>query len=164
MGCTAIHTEVGWNSAPGPGPVPASVYDGTVTAYQRAGEWGFVICPLLTGHYTPGWFVGKYPSTPPMGSDGKPTGGWFPYSMHYKPFLENIPDFWKALTPVLTRLPNVLTINLWNEPNYGGGWLTPYQFADYSEPGISDYRAYLRQKYATIDALKSSAPPAIPFV
>jgi beta-galactosidase len=103
----------------------------------------------MASHDIPGWFSHKYPSPVGLaiGSDGKPTGNFIPYSIHFQPYKDLLETYWRSLAPVLAAEPNVLTLNLWNEPNYGGIFSSPNVFADYSDPGIADYRAYLHKKF-----------------
>lgn len=158
MGCNAVHIDVGWNVSPAPGPVPAEAFDGVKDDIRLASQWGIVVFPLLTGHYIPGWFSEKYSSAEngPLGSDGNSTGNWFPYSTHFAPMREAISHFWQSAAQALAPEPNVMALNYWNEPGYGGQWDHGDQFADYRPFAIEDYREFLKEKYKTLAALKQA--------
>ncbi|MBN1555206.1 MAG: beta-galactosidase [Phycisphaerae bacterium] len=157
MGCNAVHFDVGWWICPAPGPVPEEAFNGIKEEIRLAGQWGMVAFPLLSGHYVPGWFIDKYSKADnsPLGSDGNSTGNWFPYSTHFKPMREEIPNFWRAAAKALTPEPNVMSLNYWNEPGYGGQWDHGDQFADYRPFAIEDYRRFLKDKYKTLEALNA---------
>ena len=158
IGCNAVHFEVGWNVAPSAGPVDESAFITFGDKIKRAGDWGFAAFPLLTGHYVPDWFLHDYPQeeNKPLGSDGKGTGDWFPYSIHFPAMREAIQPFWKGAAQVATTYPNVVCMNLWNEPCYGGTWNKGSQYADYSKWGLADWRKELQGKYPEIQQLNQA--------
>ncbi|EIQ02087.1 beta-galactosidase [Opitutaceae bacterium TAV1] len=155
MGANAVHFDLGWRVAPGPGDVPDASFDQTRTTLRRAANWGMAAIPLLTGHYVPGWFSKKYPRAEhePLGSDGKKTGSWFPYSLHSPALREHIPAFWRAAAKMAATEPNVIAVGAWNEPCYGGTWNRGNQFGEYSQWGLAAWREHLRATYKTLDAL-----------
>ncbi|MEX0653847.1 MAG: alpha-amylase family protein [Phycisphaeraceae bacterium] len=158
MGGNAIHFEVGWSVSEGPGPIPARQFHTTLETVRRARAWGLASFVLLTGHYIPAWFAEAHPQQQamPLGSDGKMTGSWFRYSLHYPPFREHITDFWTAAAPLLEQEPGVMGINFWNEPSYGGTWNRGDQFGDYAPWSIDNYRQHLQQTYGSIEALRNA--------
>jgi len=158
MGCNALHYDIGWNVSPGPGPVPEKQFAAFRQDIRNAAQWGLVVFPLMTAHYVPAWFEKKYPRNDyiPLGSDGKPSGSWSPYSLSFQPMRDAMADFWKSAAPLLAAEPNVMAIELWNEPCYGGTWDSPDQFADYRPWTIENYRRALKEKYGSIEALKKA--------
>jgi beta-galactosidase len=147
MGANAVHFDIGWRVAPGPGDVPDSALDAHRAIIRRAAAWDMAAIPLLTGHYVPGWFSRMYPKTEhqPLGSDGKPTGSWTPCSLHSPALREHIPAFWRAAARMAAAEPNVPAICLWNEPCYGGTWNRGKQFAEYSQWALAAWREHLRK-------------------
>lgn len=158
MGANAMHFEVGWNVSQGPGAIAAGQFASTLDTLRQCSRWGMASFLLLSGHYTPAWFAQKYPSSAaqPLGSDGKITGAWFHYSIHYPPFCKAIADFWRSAAVVLAKEPGVTALAMWNEPAYGGIWNRPNQFADYSQWSVEDYRQWLRDKYKSLQTLRKA--------
>ena len=155
MGCNALTYDVGWNTCPRPGLVPPECFENYIDLVRNAAQWDIVYFPLLAGHYVPNWFKKEHDSSKlhPLGSDGKKTGHWMLYSLHYRPFRENVVNYWKSVMPVLAKEPNIMATGFWNEPCYGGAWAWPNQFADYQPFAIDDYRKHLKKKYGSLDAL-----------
>ncbi len=158
MGCNAVHYDIGWNVSQGPGPVPEAQFAAFRQKIRNSAQWGLAVFPLMTAHYVPAWFEKKYPRNDfsPLGSDGKPSGSWSPYSLSFQPMRDAMADFWKSVAPVLAAEPNVMAIELWNEPCYGGTWNRPDQFADYRPWTIENYRRALKEKYGSIEGLRKA--------
>ena len=158
MGCNAVHYDIGWNVSQGPGPVPEAQFAAFRQKIRNSAHWGLAVFPLMTAHYVPGWFERKYPRNDysPLGSDGKPSGSWSPYSLSFQPMRDAMADFWKSAAPILAAEPNVMAIELWNEPCYGGTWNRPEQIADYGLWTIENYRRALKAKYGSIEALRKA--------
>ncbi len=155
IGCNATDMDVGWYVTAGPGPVGEERFSGWQHRVRQAAEWDMVAFPVLVGHYVPGWFRQQHPSKEnwPLGSDGEMSGHWMAYSLHYRPFKEQIVHFWRAAARVIAQEPNVMSVQFWNEPSYGGAWNLPKQYADYQPYAIDDYRQHLKEKYSSLDAL-----------
>ncbi|AHF93474.1 beta-galactosidase [Opitutaceae bacterium TAV5] len=155
MGANAVHFDIGWNTAPRPGDIPDASFDKVRGMIRRAADWNMAVIPLLTGHYVPGWFQRAYPASEhaPVGSDGKRTGSWTPYSLHSPALREHIPAFWRATAAMVAAEPNVIGIGAWNEPGYGGTWNRGDQFAEYSQWAVAAWRDHLRTTFTTLDAL-----------
>lgn len=155
MGANAAHFEVGWRACSSPGKVPAENFRHVLETNQRAAQWDMASFIILTGHYVPGWFTNEHRQfkANPLGSDGTKTGSWFPYSIHYPPFRKAIANFWQSASPLIAAQPNVMGINFWNEPSYGGTWNKGRQYGDYSIWAIANYRTHLKNKYQTLNAV-----------
>ncbi|EIP96431.1 beta-galactosidase [Opitutaceae bacterium TAV1] len=158
MGANAVHFDIGWNTAPNPGELPDAALEKAREKIRLAAQWDIAVFPLLAGHYVPDWFQQKArdANATPLGNDGKKTGSWFPYSIHYPPLAEHIASFWRATSTMAQAEPNVISISLWNEPGYGGTWNRGDQFADYSPCGIDAWRSYLKKQYTSIAALNQA--------
>jgi beta-galactosidase len=157
MGANAVHFEAGWAMLmKNPGDIADPQAADTIKArIHRVGQWGMTTFPMMTGHYIPDWFVQANATQKafPLGSDGKPTGGWFAYSIHYPPFRQAISKFWKNIAPLYAGEPSVVASILWNEPAYGGIWCSPSQFGDYSSWSIDNFQIWLKVKYTSLDDL-----------
>ena len=158
MGCNAVTYDVGWRECPKPGIVGAESFDRYTNLVRNAAKWDMVYFPILANHYVPNWFLKKYSAKEnlPLGSDGKKTGHWMKYSLHYRPFRKEVVNFWKSVMPVLEKEPNIMATGFWNEPSYGGSWAWSYQFADYQPYAIDDYREHLKKKYSSLAKLKKA--------
>ncbi len=158
MGANAVHFDIGWRVSTAPGKVPDSAFEKQRDIIRRAAEWDMAAIPLLTGHYVPGWFSKTYPKSghQPIGSDGKPTGSWTPYSLHSPALREHIPHFWRAAARMAAAEPNVPAICFWNEPCYGGTWNKGDQFAEYSQWAVAVWREHLRTRYETLSAVNQA--------
>ena len=158
IGCNATDMDIGWFVTAGPGPVGEERFSGWRHHVRQAAEWDMVAFPVLVGHYVPGWFRQQYPSKDnwPLGSDGEMSGHWMAYSLHYRPLREQIVHFWRAAAKVIAQEPNVMSVQFWNEPSYGGAWNLPKQYADYQPYAIDDYRQHLKEKYTSLDALSKA--------
>ncbi len=158
MGCNALHYDVGWRECKEPGIVGPESFDRYINLVRNAAKWDMVYFPLLAGHYVPGWFLKAHDSGKefPLGSDGKKTGHWMKYSLHYKPFREHVANYWKSVMPVLEKEPNIMATGFWNEPCYGGSWAWSDQFADYQPYAIDDYREHLKKKYDSLEKLEKA--------
>ncbi len=158
MGANAVSIDLGWFTSTGPGPIPQDRYNDFLAGVRDIAQWDMVSFVVLVGHYVPGWFAQKYPSSQyyPLGSDNQQTGHWMNYSLHFKPFRDEIPYFWTSAAKALANEPSILALNFWNEPCYGGAWAWPDQFADYRPFAIDDYRAHLQKKYQTIENLRTA--------
>lgn len=157
MGCNAVHFDVGWSVTPTEGPVDPAALRELSEKIELSGEWGLAAFPLLEGHYVPGWFSQKFSTdgNEPMGSDGKLTGSWTPYSLHFPAMREGIKDFWKCAAKISMAHPNVVALNLWNEPCYGGTWNKGTQYADYSQWGVADWRKEMQASYPSMTELNA---------
>lgn len=156
IGCNAIHLEFAWNRAEK--IFSEEKYHDRFDAVQRAGDAGLVVFPLLGCHYVPAWFDREHPraENQPLGSDGKPTGSWTPYSLNDPLYREALRPFWQGIAARISTMPCVAALNLWNEPSYGGTWNKGRQFADYSVHGLTAFRNSLKGRYGTIDELNKA--------
>lgn len=158
MGANAVHSVVPWPAAmSGPGIAAAESLVDFSQQLARVGRWGLAVLPMPEGHYVPDWFAAAHPQQDawPLGADGKKTGGWFPYSIHYEPMRRAMKEFWQALAPIIDREPAVLATITWNEPVYGGNSARPQQFADYRKFAIARYRKWLMTHYETLAQLNA---------
>jgi beta-galactosidase len=168
MGCNAVAFDIGWSYVKAPGDVPEATFATAQATIQRASDWGMASFPLINGHYVPGWFNKEYPRLPkktvvtdgktnqPLGSDGKATGSWFPYSSEFPALREEIVPFWKGAAKMLSKEPSVIGACIWNEPTLGGAWNGPKQFGDYSMWAIEAYRKAMQAKYTELSALNAA--------
>ncbi|OQY03247.1 MAG: hypothetical protein B6I25_08290 [Planctomycetales bacterium 4572_13] len=156
MGCNALTYDVGWRECPKPGIVGEEAFERYINLVRNAAKWDVVYFPILAGHYVPGWFLKEHDSNKefPLGSDGKKTGHWMKYSLHYEPFREHVVNYWKSVMPVLEKESNIMATSFWNEPSYGGSWAWSDQFGDYRPYAIDDYREHLKKKYNSLATLK----------
>ena len=152
MGCTAVHFAITWSACPAPGPVDKAALHDLSGQIELANKWGLAAFPLLIGHYIPDWFSQQYPLTgnQPLDNHGQPIGSWTPYSLHFPAMRAAIQDYWKASAELASPHANVVAMNLWNEPAYGGRWDQGGQFADYSTWGVADWVKDLKTKYSTV--------------